>query len=573
MNCRLLRDSWLSHNLMVIAKGENEGIFRQISLNLLMKLQHLLLAVFASVIVVGLTGPARAAEASKPNFLIILADDMGFSDAGCYGGEIQTPNLDRLAEGGLRFTQFYNTARCWPTRSALMTGYYAQQVRMDPPKGQLPAWARLLPHYLKPLGYRCYHSGKWHVPGAPKVVADGGFDRSYVLEDHDRNFYPRKHSENDQPLPPVATNSGYYTATAFADHAIRCLKEHAEKRPNQPFFTYLAFTTPHFPLHAPPEDIARYRDRYLAGWDVAREQRWQRQRAMGLVNCALSARDPNTVPYWNLKEEELRQRFGPGEAGRAVAWSELSEEQKRFQAAKMAIHAAMVDRMDREIGRVLDQVKAMGAFDNTVIFFVSDNGASAEQIIRGDQHDPQAPPGSGRTFLCLGPGWSTAANTPFRLHKSWVHEGGIATPLIVHWPKGIRARGELRHDVGHVIDFVPTLLELAGAPWTNTWNGATAPPLPGRSLAPAFARDGAVSREFLFFNHENNHALRVGDWKLAATRDNTNEWFLYDLSRDRCEMDNLASKNPERARQMSAQWLELETTFRRQAGPAEEPQK
>jgi arylsulfatase len=516
-----------------------------------------------------LVGPAPLAAADRPNFLVILADDMGFSDAGCYGGEIRTPNLDKLAAGGLRFTQFYNTARCWPTRSSLMTGYYAQQVRMDPPKGRLPAWARLLPHYLKPLGYRCYHSGKWHVPGAPKVVADGGFDHSYVLEDHDRNFYPRKHAEDDRPLPPVATNSPYYTATAFADHAIRCLKEHAARHVGQPFFSYLAFTVPHFPLQAPAEDIARYRDRYNEGWDTVREQRWKRQRAMGLVNCALSERDPKTVPHWNLKEEVLKERIGPGEAGRAVAWSELSDEQKIFQATKMAIHAAMIDRMDREIGRVLEQVKAMGAWDNTVIFFASDNGASAEQIIRGDQHDPQAPPGSGRTFLCLGPGWSTAANAPFRLHKSWVHEGGIATPLIVHWPAGIKARGELRHDAGHVIDFVPTLLDLAGGQWTPAWQGVTAPPLPGRSLAPAFARDGVVKHDFLFFNHENNHALRVGDWKLVATRDNTNDWSLYDLRQDRREMLDLAPHNPERVKQMSEQWQALEREFRAQAGPAE----
>ncbi len=514
---------------------------------------------------------ARAAGAPKPNFLIILADDMGFSDAGCYGGEIGTPNLDRLAANGLRFTQFYNTARCWPTRSSLLTGYYAQQVRMDPPKGRLPAWARLLPHYLKPLGYRCYHSGKWHVSGAPKVVADGGFDRSYVLEDHDRNFYPRKHAEDDRPLPSVATNSGYYTTIAFADHAIRCLKEHAEKYPDRPFFSYLAFTVPHFPLQALPEDIARYRDRYLAGWDAIREQRWQRQRELGLVNCALSARDPRSVPHWNLKEEELKQRIGPGEAGRAVAWSELTEEQRRFQATKMAIHAAMIDRMDREIGRVLDQLKAMGVFDNTVIFFASDNGASAEQIIRGDKHDPAAPPGSGATFLCLGPGWSTAANTPLRLHKSWVHEGGISTPLIVHWPRGITARGEWRHDVGHVIDFVPTLLELAGAQPGDTWKGVKAPPLPGRSLAPAFAKDGAVRRDYLFFNHENNHALRMGDWKLVATRADTNAWSLHDLSTDRCEMVDVAATHPERVRAMAAKWEALEREFRQQAGPAGEP--
>ncbi len=529
-----------------------------------------LLAAFANA-----AGPAPAAQTSpsKPNFLVILADDMGFSDAGCYGSEIQTPNLDRLAANGLRFTQFYNTARCWPTRSALLTGYYPQQIRMDPPRGRLPQWARLLPHYLKPQGYRCLHSGKWHVPGAPKILADGGFDRSYVLDDHDRNFYPRKHSEDDQPLPPVATNSAYYTTTAFADHMIRCLKEHAAKHANAPFFAYLAFTVPHFPLHAPPEDIARYESRYLEGWDALREERWKKQIELGVVKCALSERAPNAVPHWNLKPEELERRIGPGEAARAAAWKDLSPAQQRFQARKMAIHAAMIDRMDREIGRVLEQVRAMGAFDNTVVFFASDNGASAEQILRGDLHDPAAPAGSGPTYLCLGPGWSTAANTPFRLHKSWVHEGGIATPLIVHWPRGIAARGELRHDPGHVIDFVPTLLDLAGVRWTPAWQGAQAPELPGRSLAPAFARDGSVKRGFLYFSHDNNRALRIGDWKLAAARPDTNAWSLYDLDKDRREMTDLAARFPERVVQMAGQWRELDALFRLQAGPAPETSK
>ncbi len=527
-----------------------------------------ILACLAAAAMTWLPGaaPARAAAPAKPNFLILLADDMGFSDAGCYGSEIATPNLDRLAADGVRFTQFYNTARCWPTRSALMTGYYPQQVRMDPPRGRLPRWTRTLPQYLQPLGYRSYQSGKWHVPGAPRVNADAGFDRSYVLEDHDRNFAPRRITEDDRPLPPVATNAGYYTTMAFADHAIRCLKEHAEKFPRKPFCSYLAFTVPHFPLQALPEDIAKYRDRYLEGWDVIREQRWKRQREMGLVNGALSERDLTGVPHWNLKEEQLKRQIDSGEVARAVAWKELTAGEKRHQATKMAIHAAMIDRMDREIGRVIGQLKTMGAYENTVILFASDNGASAEQINRGDRHDPAAPPGSGGSFLCLGPGWSTAANTPMRLHKSWVHEGGIATPLIVHWPAGIRARGELRHDVGHVIDFVPTLLDLAGGTAGDAWNGVKAPPLPGRSLAPAFARNHSVPREFLYFNHDNNHALRLGDWKLVARRPDTNTWELYDLGRDRGETVNLAAREPERARTMAAKWQAAEREFRAQAG-------
>jgi arylsulfatase len=510
---------------------------------------------------------AAPPTARRPNILFILADDMGFSDAGCYGGEIQTPNLDRLAKKGLRFTQFYNTARCWPTRAALLSGYYPQQIRMDPPRGPLPEWTRLLPHYLKPMGYRSYHSGKWHVNGAPRPLADGGFDRSYRLEDHNRHFYPSNHWLDDERLPPVPRGGKYYSTVAIADFMVQCLQEHAERFSGQPFFGYLAFTAPHFPLQALSGDIARYRDKYLAGWDVIRRRRFERQLKMGLVHCALSHREPEAVPHWNLKDAELKEQISPGEVARAVAWSELSDGERRFQARKMAIHAAMIDRMDREIGRVLRQLKAMGALENTLVMFASDNGTSAEFLNRGDKHDPSADPGSGGSFLCLGPGWSTVGNTPFRLHKSWVHEGGISTPLVAHWPRGIAAKGELRHAVAHVIDIVPTVLELVGAKPDKTWNGVEPPPFPGRGLVPAFARDVPVERDFLYFHHENNRGLRIGDWKLVSRRPATNHYALYDLSRDRCESLNLADREPDRVATMARRWQEIETGFRNLAGP------
>jgi arylsulfatase len=294
---------------------------------------------------------------------------------------------------------------------------------------------------------------------------------------------------------------------------------------------------------------------------------------LGLVNCALSDREPGEVPYWNLSAEELRHQINTNEIARAVAWSELSEGQKRFQATKMAIHAAMIDRMDREIGRVLDQLRTMGALENTIVVFASDNGASAEFLNRGDKHDPSAEPGSGGSYLCLGPGWSTAANTPFRMHKSWVHEGGISTPLIVHWPKGIRTKGELRHTAGHVIDIVPTVLELTGARSPQEWNGVAPPVFPGRSLVPALAKDTAVPRDFLYFHHENNHALLVGDWKLVSKRPNTNDYALYDLSRDRCERINLVEKQPERAASMARQWEAIEASFRALANSGATPRQ
>jgi arylsulfatase len=507
-----------------------------------------------------LRGSAQAAEGKRPNFMLIVADDMGFSDAGCYGGEIETPNLDKLAQNGLRFSQFYSTGRCWPSRSCIMTGYYPQQIRADPPKGRHPGWAHCLPKHLAPLGYRSYQSGKWHVPGAPGIVEDAGFADAYNKVDENNHF--KEHGDKEP-------DGKYYSATAVADHAISQLQSHTKDHAGQPFFSYVAFIVPHFPLHAMQEDIDRYRERYLEGWDVCRERRHKRLREAGIVNCALSPLDPQTIPPWNLKEAELQKRIGPGEEGNAVPWASLTDEQKKLQATKMAIHAAMIDRMDRNIGRLVDQLKAMNELENTVIFFVSDNGASAEQIIRGGGHDPAAAPGSAKTFLCLGPGWSTASNTPFRLHKSWTHEGGIASPLIVHWPTGLKAKGELRHDPGHFVDFLPTMIELAGGARAETPAVPEAPPFPGRSLVPAFAADGKVTHEGIYWHHLSNRALRVGDWKLVSGGSNKTEpWELYDLKTDRCELNNLAAKQPEKAKELTEVWEKLENEFRTQAGPA-----
>ena len=525
-------------------------------------MKHSLLLLLSLCAVLNVS-PACAANPAKPNILLILADDMGYSDAGCYGGDIATPNLDALAANGLRFTQFYNTARCWPSRAAILTGYYAQAVRRDAmpgvpggARGTRPAWAKLLPEMLKPLGYRSYLSGKWHVDGKP---TENGFDHSYVLEDHNRNFAPRNHFEDDKPLPPVALGSGYYTTTAYADHAIKCLKEHAEKFSDRPFFQYLAFTVPHFPLQAPPEDIAKYKDKYLKGWEAVREERFARQKEAGVVNTTLSAIERDLGPPYAFPGELAK--LGPGEVNRPLPWTELTTVQREFQAVKMAIHAAMVDRMDQEIGRVVAQVKAMGATENTLVLFLSDNGASAEIMVRGDGNAPGAVPGSAESFLCLGPGFSSAANTPFRRHKTWVHEGGISTPLIVQWPKGIAARGELRHNPGHLIDLVPTILEIAGGKPFDTLDGKPVPPAPGKSLVPVFAKDGAVTHEYLWWMHEKNRALRMGDWKIVAAGADS-PWELYDLRTDRAESNNLATKQPERVKEMAAVWEKHTEEFR-----------
>jgi len=524
-----------------------------------MKTQRTYATVLLTILgVLLLAAPLFAA--APPNIVIVLADDLGFSDIGCYGGEIATPNLDRLASQGLRFTSMYNTARCWPTRGSLLTGYYAQQVNRDPAK-QRPAWAALLPDLLKSAGYRSYHSGKWHVDGGALA---GGFDRSYRFEDWDRYFTPKAHFLDDQKLPPARPADKYYATTAMAGHAVDFLAEHAAQHKDQPFFLYLAFIAPHFPLHALPEDIVRYRDRYLNGWDTVREERWQRLRKAGIVDCDLSPLDPKFTPRY-LKPD-LLDKVGPGEATHAVAWKDLTPEQQRFQATKMAIHAAMVDRLDIEVGRVLDQIRKMGAWDNTIILFLSDNGADATLMVRGDGHDREAPPGSAASFLCLGPGWASVSNAPFRRHKIWVHEGGISTPFVVHWPAIIKSGGELRHTPAHVIDLVPTLLELAGATPPITWNGQTRPPLPGRSLVPALKRDVAIEREFLYWQHEGNRALRIGDWKIVSESENNGTWELYNLKNDRAESRDLAAQNPDRVKEMAALWTRQDEEFHRQGG-------
>ena len=511
-----------------------------------------ILAVLA--LVASVFGVPHSAFAAPPNVVIILADDLGFSDLGCYGSDIATPQLDSLAKNGVRFTQFYNTARCWPSRGALMTGYYAQQIHRDAlpelgggGQGVRPQWARLLPEYLKPAGYRTYHSGKWHIDGK---VLDGGFDRSLDMRNQGNYFTSAGNSIDDVPVKPPANEKGYYATIATADHAIECLKDHAANHQDKPFLHYIAFIAPHFPLHALPEDIAKYRDKYLAGWEAMRAARFARQKEVGITNTTLSALEREVGPPYAFPDAIAK--LGPGEVNRPLPWSELTEEQRHFQATKMAIHAAMVDRMDQEIGRVIAQLKAMNAFENTLILFASDNGASAELMVRNGGHDPKADPGSAATYLCLGPGFSSACNTPHRRHKTWVHEGGISTPLIAHWPAGISAKNELRHTPAHVIDIVPTVLELAGIQKPKEWKGEPGPEAPGRSLVRAFGKDETIARDSLWWLHEGNKAIRVGDWKIVAAKGDP--WELYDLKTDRAEQHNLAAKMPGKVKELEQAW-------------------
>lgn len=506
-----------------------------------------------------------------PNIVIIMADDLGYSDLGCYGGEIKTPVLDKLSADGLRFTQFYNCGRCWPTRSSILSGYYPQQINADGKRADFPQWGHLIPHHLRQAGYQSYHTGKWHIPNVKEIVAQGGFDKSYHLMSYDNHFSVKKHFLNDKELPAIGGESNFYSTTAITDYALRFLQEHEQASADSPFFLYVAYITPHFPLQAPQEEIDKYREGYLNGWSVLKEERYKRQKALGFDLGENSAFEYFVTAPWSWPNEWLKDSI-PGEMRLAKPWDQLSPTEKELQATKMAIHAAMVGRIDQEIGRITDQLKDMDEMDNTLILFLSDNGASAEQIIRGEGHDHSMQPGCEGTYLCLGPGFSTASNTPFRRHKFWTHEGGIATPMIVHWPAGIAEKGVFRHSMGHVVDFLPTFLELAGVEGLSERNGIDAPPLPGQSLLPVLASDDQGERE-LYFSHNGNYALRQGKWKAVISTDIDGRWQLYNMEEDRTELNNLADDyyqfgdpswkkaNLDQLEKMKVRWEELDSLY------------
>ena len=485
---------------------------------------------------------ATWAEAKPPNVLLIMADDMGYSDLGCFGGEIETPHLDGLAQNGLRFTQFYNTARCWPTRATLLSGIYSNNLKTS---------QVTVAQVLKTAGYQTGMVGKWHLGNNPKK--DGpiqrGFDDFYGTMTGAGSFWDPYTLARNTEFTQVDSKDYYYT-DKIGSEAVQQIEAFA--RSDKPFFQYVAFAAPHFPLHALPEDIAPCRDRYTAGWDRIRAQRWQRVQKLGLVKGALPAVEREIGPPYHFPEH--LKILGPAEVNRPLPWADLSNNQKKFQQAKMAIHAAMVERMDKEIGRILKQLRAMKSWENTLVIFLSDNGASAEIMVRADGHDPAAEAGSAATYLCLGPGWSTTCNTPFRRHKTWVHEGGCATPFIVHWPGGIPARNALRRTPAHVIDVAPTLLDLAGlTPQRRV-------PSPGRSLTGTFPSDEKPLHEELWWLHEGHRALRQGDWKLVAAKGD--QWELFNLSKDRTETRDLAGSHPERVAAMEKRWNNLAESFR-----------
>ena len=487
----------------------------------------------ASAAGMALASCASSRPSRRPNVVLILADDMGFSDLGCYGSEISTPNLDRLAAGGLRFTQFYNGARCCPSRAALLTGLYSHQAgmgHMDHDRG-LPSYRGFLnercvtiAEALRAAGYHTWMSGKWHLGrDRPHWPTDRGFDRYYGLISGGSNYFrldpDRVMAIDDQAYVPDP--DGFYLTDAFTDHAVEFIERHDHG--TRPFFLYLAYTAPHYPLHALSEDIEKYRGKYMAGWDEIRRRRHERMLDGGLVDSA-----------WPLTPRDRR----------VPAWEDVTNKETRD--LEMSVYAAQIDRMDQGIGKVLESIRRIGAEKETLILFLSDNGGCSSIVDRGT---PGYPPGHPESWLSYGIAWANVSNTPFRSYKTWAHEGGIATPLIAYWP-GVIRNGGLTHQVGHVIDILPTCLDVAGAAYQNEFDGKPRRSLEGRSLLPVFRGEQTSEARILCTEHEGNRALRSGKWKLVSER--PGRWELYDMESDRTELRDLAAAHPSRVERLSS---------------------
>jgi arylsulfatase A-like enzyme len=498
------------------------------------------LSLFASVFSNHLT--AATTSGSKPNIIVILVDDMGFSDVGCYGSEIPTPNIDKLASEGLRFTQFYNTGRCCPTRASLLTGLYPHQAGVGHMmedggqpgyQGHLNNQCVTIAEVLDDAGYFTAMTGKWHLGHAAGVEpwtrgfqrnltsAKGGF---YFADTPgaDLFFNGKKYSPHDPMFP-----KDWYSSDLWTDYGLRFIDEAREAK--KPFFLYLAHNAAHFPLQAPAEDIAKFRGKYKMSWDKLREQRRAKQIEMGITDKS-----------WPLSPRPEMVK----------AWDSLSDDEKDRFDNIMAIYAAVISRMDSSIGTLVDGLKQRGILDNTLILFMSDNGGNAESGPNGrlDGKDP----GSAHSVVFCGQSWATLENTPFRRYKHFNHEGGIATPLIVHWPAGFKAHNELRTQPGHLIDIMATCVDVSGAKYPTEFKGEPIPPMEGRSLVPAF-NNKPIKRDAIYWEHEGNAAVRVGDWKLVRFQ-RKGDWELYNMKADRTELHDLAAEQPERVKEMATKW-------------------
>lgn len=515
----------------------------------------LILATIAALITLSLDSLELRAESSdRPNILLILADDLGYSDLGCFGGEIDTPNLDALASGGVRLTQFYNTGRCCPSRAAILTGQYPHRVGLGHMttndlgrpgyRGVVSSEARTIAQVLAPSGYRCFISGKWHL-GTPDPTAHG-FEEFYGTLVSAKRFFDSKHlTRMPRGRKPREYPDGeFYATDAVTDHAIDFL-DLARNTPDQPWFLYLAYNAPHFPLHAPRAEIEKYADRYHDGWDVLRAERLERMKKLGIVSSEtqLSPRS-----HW--------RNYGETKTGVNPAWDNLTQDRRLDLARRMAIYAAMIDRMDQQIGRLIHNLDQAGELDNTLIVFTSDNGACFEwdpfgfDIVSSNQNILHTQEmidemGTAGTFHSLGSAWANACNTPWRLYKHFNHEGGIASPGIVHWPTGLKpAPGSIDHNPAHLIDILPTAASVGGVDYQGPL------PLPGVDLVAQINEGGAPRT--LFFEHQGNRAVRSGQWKLVALDDQP--WELYDFSKDRTESNDLATAQPDRVKEMSMAW-------------------
>ena len=501
---------------------------------------------------------------NQPNILLIMNDDMGYSDIGCFGGEVRTPNLDQLADNGVRLTQFYNTARCCPTRASILTGLHPHQTGIgwmtadldeDGYRGDLNDTCVTIAEALKLAGYATYMSGKWHVsrnqsPNGSKHSwpCQRGFDHYFGILGGAANYWqPSSLTRDNEPIDLTSLPENFFLTDAISDEAGNYIRGHAENNSDAPFFLYTAYSAPHWPLHAPEEDISQYQGRFAAGWDRLREERLERMRTMGIVEES-----------WPLTERDWSQ----------PPWDDASD--KAWQERRMEVYAAQIDRMDQGIGRIVAALEETNQIENTLILFLADNGACAEEfspkakplpsdypagtthtrdgrtILRGN--DPSIMPGSEETYQSYGVPWANLSNTPFREYKHWVHEGGIATPLIAHWPSVIDQGGALRHQPGQLTDIMATCLDVAGADYPTQLNGNDIVPLEGTSLAPIF-HGQHNHKEALIWEHEGNKAVRQGHWKLVSKY--PSDWELYDLVANRTETNNVAAQHPDVVEELS----------------------
>ena len=498
--------------------------------------------IFQLLAIVVVVSPFTSRAVEKPNIIVILVDDMGFSDIGCYGSEIPTPNLDKLAAGGVSFTQFYNTGRCCPTRASLLTGLYPHQAGVGHMttntglpgyQGKLNEQCVTLAEVLRPAGYLTSMCGKWHVGQEQGVTPWGrGFERSINAAAGGFYFPDSPRTEIFLNGESVGRRGGllpedWYVTDLWTDFGIKFIDEAFTAQ--KPFFLYLSHVAPHFPLQAPQEEIAKFRGKFKAGWDQLREQRHAKQIALGMVEKS-----------WPMAKRPAEIK----------AWNDVSnDEQDRFDHM-MAIYAATIAHMDTSIGRLVTSLRERGVLDNTLILFLSDNGGNAESGPNG-KFDGN-PPGSAKSDVFLGQSWATLSNTPFRSYKHYNHEGGIATPLIAHWPTGIKARGELRRQPGHLVDIMATCVDISGAIYPREFGGHAILAPEGTSLVPAF-ENKPLPRDALFWEHEGNAAIRSGDMKLVRTG-RGGKWELYDLKSDRTELIDLAKEQPDQVTRLAAKW-------------------